>query len=577
MRSSLHYKLIIGFISIAVPLVALLLYNNVYASNTVREQVTQSNKNAVMLYANQIQAALDRETNFLYNLTVDDPNITLLSRYLNDPTEYMLTKVRILNELSRYHRFDSSVDFQFIYSIENKDLFNTAFKTKDYNEVIAIKTMLTQLLDGLEPDSPFFWEWKSVQYGDDHALVRLVDTREGFYLGAFVRLSHMMIPPDLIQLGDKGFASFILEDGEIIAGEEIHVRYSELPLLDYNPDDTYQLLHFQDDRYVAVTSPIKGTDTMLSVFIPEREMLRKLPYFKWIISIIPVLAAIVLLFYIIYLRDIVLKPMNKLIRGMVRIKEGNLSIRLQPSKTKDFTLINETFNDMAEQIEELKISVYEERIEAHRAELKHLQLQMNPHFILNAINILYNLAQLKKYDIIQMMCLNMVNYFRFTTQTHRSVVRIAEELEHMESYINIQQHRFPGKITYRFEVEDGLEKMSIPPLLIQPFIENSMKYGFDFMEKPFHIDIRITSMPDSQLMQIVISDNGAGFSEPILAELQNGRYFGTQDGEHLGIWNVYHRLHFLFGQTSRIQFANGVDSGANVTIWMPVRTLEQFA
>ncbi|NEW04765.1 HAMP domain-containing protein [Paenibacillus sp. SYP-B3998] len=576
MRRSLRYKLIIGFMTIAIPLVILLMYNNLYASSTVREQVAESNKNAIILYSNQIQAELNRETNFLYNLAYEDPNIALLSRTIDDPTEYILTKGRIINELNRYHRFDSSVDFQFIYSLKNHDLFNTLIKTKSYDELITIQSTIEQLLNDIKPDSAYFQMWKTIKYGDEYALVRLVDTGEGYYLGASVRMSNLMIPLDLIQLGQEGYASFLSQEGNIIANREMMNQFSLGSSFSFQPRDSYQQIKLQEKKYIVVTNPIKGTDTLLSAFIPERKMLQKLTYFQGIIFIIPVLAAIVLCFYLFYLNNMILRPLNNLIQGMRKIKQGDWKFRLHPSKSREFTIINEAFNDMALQIHELKINVYEEQIKAHKAEVKHLQLQINPHFLLNSMNIVYNLAQIKKYDIIQLMCLNLMKYFRFTTQTHRNVVTIAEEMEHMESYINIQQLRFPERITYTFDIEKELEQVCIPPLLIQPFIENCMKYGFDFMEHPFQISIRILTVPDSPLMKIVISDNGAGFSEEVLTELHNGLYFATQNGDHLGIWNVYHRLKFIFGQESNLLFNNVPDSGANVTILMPIRTLEQF-
>ncbi|MEC0231898.1 cache domain-containing sensor histidine kinase [Paenibacillus alba] len=577
MTSSLRFKLIIGFIAIAIPLLILLLANNLYASSTVREQVAESNKNAIILYSNQIQAELDRETNFLYNLAYEDPNISLLSRVKSDPTEYILTKERIINELNRYHRFDRSVDFQFIYSVTNEDIFNTAIKTKSYDELIATQTTLAALLKEAQPGSPFFQRWNAVKYGDEYALVRLVDTGEGYYLGASVRLRNLMIPLDLIQLGSDGFASFISAEGRIIANKDSSMEFSIKPEILNQKEEAYQLIRITDKRYIVVSNPIKGTDTMLSAFIPEKKLVQKLTYFRGFIFIVPVLAAIVLIFYVFYLNEMVLKPIYNLIRGMRKIKHGDWSTRLMPSQTKEFTIINETFNDMASQIHDLKIHVYEEQIKLHKAEVKHLQLQMNPHFLLNAINIIYNLAQIQKYDIIQLMSLNLVKYFRFTTQTHRNVVSIAEELEHMESYMNIQKLRFPDRITFNFEVEEPLQTTCIPPLIIQPFIENSMKYGFDFMDHPFHMQIHIRSDMQSQAMEIVISDNGSGFREDMLASLQNGEYFVSQNGEHLGIWNVHHRLQFIFGHEASLKFTNLPDSGACIVIRLPIRHLDSFS
>lgn len=574
-KRSLRSKLTIGFIIVAVPLLIMLLINNLFASNTVREEAAELNKNLIVLYANQIQTALNRETNFLYNLAYEDPNILALSSSMDDPVEYFLTKLRVLNSLTRYHRFDNSMDFQFIYSIQNQDLFTTTIRTNSTDELEAIKSTTMDVLAGIRTDSPYFREWKAVKYQDEYGLMRLVDTGYGYYLGAWVRLKNLMIPLELIQMGQEGFATFVSGQGNILTGNLRDSAFAQSFVI--RPEKAYQVLTHHKEKYIVVSNPIQDTDLILSAFIPEQKMLQKLSNLRGFILLIPLFAAVLLFFYLIYLNDLILKPMNNLLKGMRKIKQGDWKVRLNDSKSKEFNIINETFNDMAQQIHELKINVYEEQINAHKAELKHLQLQINPHFLLNSINIIYNLAQLKNYPVIQAMCLNLVKYFRFTTKTNQSVVTIADEMEHMESYINIQQLRFPDRITYSYQVTNGLEKAGIPPLLIQPFIENSIKYGFDFMDEPFHIDITIAPIVNSNHFEIVISDNGSGFSEEILSMLQTGRYFTQQNDEHLGIRNVYHRMQIIYGRESKLEFYNQLDTGAVVRLVLPIHPVEKLA
>lgn len=571
-KRSLRFKLIIGFVTVAVPLVMLLIYNNYYASNTIREQVADSNKNSMILYSHQIEAALNKETNFLYNFTVEDPDIAALSQLLNDPDEYFLAKARIVNTLTRYHRFDNGVDLQFIYSLKKQDLFNTPIKTKSYEELLSIKTSIEKLVKSVTPDSDFFREWKAIEYSHNkYALIRLVDTGDDFYLGAFVQLENLMIPLDLIHL-ENGFASFVNQEGQLITSsatiDSHHLDISRA-------SESYQVVKKNEKNYIVVMNRIQDTDVILSAFVPESQMLKNLNHFRRGIIIISILGLFVLFLYLIYLNDIILKPMNNLVRGMRRIKHGDWNIRLHSSKSKEFTMINETFNSMASQIHELKISVYEEQIKAHKAELKHLQLQINPHFLLNSINIVYNLAEIRNFSVIQLMCMNLVKYFRFTTKTNQIAVTIAEEMEHMESYIKIQQVRFPEHVTYEIRISEGTEKAAIPPLLIQPFIENAIKYGFDFMDHPFHIDIDICLTEDDLLM-IEIVDNGNGFTEDILRQLQEGSFMDNQSGEHLGISNVQYRLKHIFGERARLEFDNMPNSGARIRIVLPFRTVGEM-
>ncbi len=574
-KHSLRFKLIIGFVTIAVPLVGLLLYNNYYASNTIREQVADSNKNSMILYSHQIEASLNKETNFLYNIALEDPNIAALSQLRENTDEYYLTKARILNTLTRYHRFDKSVDLQFIYSVKTRDLFNTPIQTSSYEELESIKTTIEKVVTGVKPDSDYFREWKAIEYGQEkYALIRLVDTGDGFYLGAFVELENLMIPLDLIHLED-GFASFVNSRGELITNTSAIGGHLLDTSLASESNEVYQVINKDDRKYVVVMNRIQGTDVILGAFVPESQMLKNLYHFRRVIVLISIAAFITLIIYLVYLNDIILKPMNNLIRGMRRIKHGDWDTRLHSSKSKEFAIINETFNGMASEIHDLKISVYEEQIKAHKAELKHLQLQINPHFLLNSINIVYNLAEIKNYGVIQLMCMNLVKYFRFTTKTNQVAVTIAEEMEHMESYIKIQQVRFPERITYAFRIADQAEHAAIPPLLIQPFIENAIKYGFDFMDHPFHIEIDIR-LPGEDQLEIMIRDNGNGFPDDVLRQLQSGTFKASRDGQHLGISNVQYRLKHIFGQKASLSFDNAPEAGARIKIVLPFRTVEQF-
>lgn len=571
-KQSLRFKLIIGFVVITVPLVGLMLYYNYYASNTIREQVAESNKNSMILYSQQIEVALNKETNFLYNIAVEDPNLAALPQLMDKPNEYFLAKAMIISTISRYHRFDNSVDMQFIYSLRNQDFFTTQIKDNSYERLNAIKTTVEKLVKEIKPDSDYFREWKAIEYSTGkYALVRIVSTGDGFYVGAFIELKNLVIPLDIIH-SKEGFAGFLNSQGGLITNAGAITSNRSISI-ESKLSGEYQVVKQEDRRYIAVTNPVQGTDVILSVFIPEDQMLKDLEKLSRGIVLISLGALVILVIYLVYLNDIILKPMNNLVLGMRRIKHGDWNIRLQSSKAKEFAIINETFNSMAAEIHELTSSVYEEQVKAHKAELKHLQLQINPHFLLNTINIIYNLAEIKNYSVIQLMCMNLVKYFRFTTRTNQVAVTIQEEMEHMESYIKIQQVRFPERITYEIQMEKSAEEAAIPPLLIQPFIENAVKHGFDFMDHPFHIYIAVGLMEQDRV-RIVIMDNGNGFPQEMLEKLKSGSFLEHQNGEHLGISNVQYRIKHLFGEDARLEFDNA--PGARIQMVLPFRTVEQF-
>ncbi|MFC5405691.1 sensor histidine kinase [Cohnella soli] len=567
-KRTLRFKLIVGFVTVTLPLVCLLLYSNYTGSNSVREQAVESNKSMINLYSGQIQTALATETNFLYDFAAYDADVLSLNKYELNSTDYTLTTVRIMNNLNKYHRFDSTADIQFTYSTVHHDLIHTKINRDTYAETIAVTHCIQDEIERSTSVSPSFNGWKTVSCGSEFGLIRLVDSGAGVYVGAWVVLDHLMVPLELIQLGREGFAAFANREGRLFPGSVDNGNFFNTPTIDVQA--RYQRFKGINDAYIAVNHPITMTDVTLVAFIPEERMLANLKLFRQLLSWLPLFVFVLLMLYLIYLNIIIIRPMHELLRGMRSLKRGDWTFRINGSGSKEFYTFIETFNDMANQIQQLNVNVYEEQLRTHKAELKHLQLQINPHFLLNSINVVYNLAQIKNFAIIQAMCLNLVKYFRFTTKTGQPFVTIAEELEHMDSYLRIQQLRFPGKITFDIEVDEDVEGTPIPPLIVQPFIENAVKYGFDFMDKPFHIVISAMRETDGKICRIRIMDNGSGFPSEVLEALQSGAYYDRNDDQHLGIWNCYHRLQLLYGSEARLAFCNGVEGGAVVEIAFPV-------
>lgn len=230
---------------------------------------------------------------------------------------------------------------------------------------------------------------------------------------------------------------------------------------------------------------------------------------------------------------------------------------------------------MIQQIQELKINVYEEQLNSQKAELKHLQLQINPHFFLNSLNIIYNLAQVKNYGLIQEMSISLVDYFRFMFRSNMVFVKLGEEIEHTRNYLRIQEMRFPGNLTFDIQASETLSSCFVPPLLIQTFVENAIKHAVT-LDEPIHIQVSVVpdaAAPDKRI-QVSIRDTGTGFPEAVLAQLQSEPDKLSEDGGHIGIWNVKRRLQLLYNDRTQITFANGREGGACIEIVLPLKEEE---
>ncbi|RAP76727.1 sensor histidine kinase [Paenibacillus montanisoli] len=573
MRASLRTKLIIGFLSVTVPLFALLLYNNFYAMDVVREEVGQSNKNLLSMYRNEIDRTLVDAETYLYNFVVLNENLPRYGKSEPGSADYFFAKVRVQNKMTQDLVNYPNVNLIYAYGRAENELLSTAFRGGDEAKLESVTQVLKSYIASHSDKELREKTWRIIRQGGELAIVRLVPTEYGQVVGAWTELDKLMVPLSYVSLGKQGQALFIASDGTPLTKAGIQETDSpggKLPLPAENERYIRLRASGQND-YLLVATASRYAPLHLAVLVPESTLLQQLPYFQRLFYIIPLIGLAVLAVYLLLLQRTLLKPMYELIKGMRQIKRGDLETRLMAGGSKEFIIINDTFNDMASQVHDLKIDVYEEHIRTQKAELKHLQVQINPHFLLNAINIVYNLAELNKTDLIKKMATHISKYFRFVTRTNLSSVSVNTEFEHLQSYLEIQQLRFPQYLRYELTIAPGLERETLPPLIVQPFVENAIVHGFEMGPEFFMIKVaaKPAAAEDAPYYEIAIADNGVGIAEDQLQELQREDIHADFEDGHLGIWNVRHRLKLQYGGAAELLFERGQPKGTVVTLRLP--------
>ena len=286
-----------------------------------------------------------------------------------------------------------------------------------------------------------------------------------------------------------------------------------------------------------------------------------------IILISIIFTLIYFIIYLVFLRKIIIKPIERLITAMWKVSRGK-EVKIDENSSREFNLLFNSFNNMVFELNYLKVDYYEEKLKLQEAELNYLQSQIKPHFFLNLLNIIYNLATLKDYENIAKMTLYLGSYFQFIINNEKKLVTLNEEINHITNYLEIQCLRLLEQFNYQIIVEDELKSALIPPLTIQPFVENSIIHGMkNITQKIKKYNIRIIiSLNIEGFLEIEIIDNGRGFPLEKLKYFQQ-RKFGNSN--HIGIWNVYKRLKLNFGKEAELKFFNSEPGGAIVKIIIP--------
>lgn len=193
--------------------------------------------------------------------------------------------------------------------------------------------------------------------------------------------------------------------------------------------------------------------------------------------------------------------------------------------------------------------------QAVEAELRALRAQINPHFFFNTLNTIAHLIESEPKLAVGVVE-KLAGMFRYTLlSTKRNTVPLKEELQHLQEYISIEKIRNGERLKVTFSIQENVEDLHIPPMIMQPILENGIKHGAD---PEGSIDISIAAHTHSDYLVIEISDKGQTDVD-IPALLDNSR---------TGLKNVNHRLQTLFRQS--LQFRSPSDGGLIVTVRIPV-------
>ena len=144
----------------------------------------------------------------------------------------------------------------------------------------------------------------------------------------------------------------------------------------------------------------------------------------------------------------------------------------------DFLHLFDHFNAMAAEVQQS----HEKDVKLLETEMDNLRLQVNPHMLLNSYNTIYALAESKNYPVIQDYTLCLVDYFRYVLRRGQQLVTVGQELGFVDNFIRIQRIRFPGRFSYVYQAEEECMNAQIPPLLIENFVENAVKYALEPQE-----------------------------------------------------------------------------------------------
>ena len=320
---------------------------------------------------------------------------------------------------------------------------------------------------------------------------------------------------------------------------------------------------------MAVSHELNETPLSLTLLLKASEYTKYQSSFYLLALIVSLGLFVIWLLLSASLHRWVLHPVHMLTHALEQLRGGDLKVRIPDDAMLDeFRKMTTAFNDMVEEIDDLKIANYEKQLARQKLEALYLKQQITPHFMINCLNTIYQLTENNHADLARQMLQNLSVHLRYTLSSGQTV-SLLEELNLVKNYVELSSIRYPGALRLLPSCEESLQNATVVPLILLNFVENTIKYEV-VMGKVLDMHIDITAQEENQCtrLHICIWDTGRGFSEDILAVLQKLDTYVNSEQEHIGITNVVLRLRQIFPDAA-FAFGNRPGAGAQITIKFP--------
>ncbi|HHX60700.1 MAG TPA: histidine kinase, partial [Epulopiscium sp.] len=430
-KITLTQKVILIFLIVIIPITILLSLSTDRSKNVIREEVSKSNSNLLTIYMNKIDEDLESIETYLYKMISSHSHIYTDDYKAKNYSDYILSLLSFKKQLLDDSYLYPFVDLFFIYDAESNEIIETSNILN--NDLTGGNTLKDLVIDkGPIP-------WTVIYKADSWLLIKMMNINQTLYLGSCFRINKIM--PEDMTFSEGALVGIMDDNGMLLAGDK-SIREVLLSKNKKDNSEDFDVAHDEDlTAFLLTTAASQDSPLTLMLAYPEEGMLRALHEIQRMQYLAPVLIILTLLLYIYLLKTTLIKPINIIEKSMKSIGAGKWETRIEEDWSEEFLNIAEGFNEMVDHIHSLKIAMYDEKIKVQKAEYRYLQMQINPHFYMNTLNVIYNMAALKDYEQVQKLSIYLSNHFRYIMKSSQKLTILNDEIEHTKNYLEIHKVR----------------------------------------------------------------------------------------------------------------------------------------
>ena len=370
-------------------------------------------------------------------------------------------------------------------------------------------------------------------------------------------------------LDNSSYVYIIDNEGEIIYHPKQQLIYSNLINENNEVAVTYEDgAHNEsfkgDDRLVTVKT-VGYTGWKIVCVTPMENITKNYTQLGIFLVFIILLFITIVTFSNIFVSSRITDPISKLEECVKKLESGEQNVTIPIDGSYEVRHLSKAIKSMIEQMHRLMDEIVTQQEAKRKSELNALQAQINPHFLYNTLDSIVWMIENDNYNGAIDMVTSLSRLFRISLSKGKNIIPLANEIEHVKNYLNIQSIRYKNRFNYFIECDEDTKELNSIKLIIQPIVENSIKHGMEFMDGEGEIYIK--SYIKYGDLFIEVSDNGLGMTqeeaESLLTDERNVK------GSGIGLKNVNERIKITFGKEYGLSITSELDEGTMVLIHLP--------
>ena len=589
MNTSLRMRMIVLYTLFAVILVGgITLYSYYFTVDLLKEKEMAILSDSLEYLEKDISTQMKGINEEFINIFSDNQFISLYRNSLSG-TKTPIQKVELSSELTNYFmdiKIRNSEQLDAVYLFQNGVVYSSEYRPEyewaQYQQSVyydvCMKDKNKILYGDFEPDREYFSIARSFYYTNGENSVNpdvgyLSEENEDYSVLLF-RLKKSWLQKQIQKEAVKRQTSVMIFDteGDVVVSEGSIDWFTEEEAAALNDKIRSNTSDIFEGEFIEgkVGINIRHIDFIdwsivylydMNILYRQAKQIQTAAVFIFGISVIAVICIAS------FISRTVVTPIRTLAESMDEVVDNNMVVTFVPKYNDEVAYLGRRFAAMVQKtanlIEEVKQAEKQKQIE----ELKALQAQINPHFLYNTLDMVYWMDKMEGNDNSANLIADLADFFRLSLNKGEDITTIERETEHVKKYLEIQKRRMDEKFDYQISLDQTLAKYSVPKLILQPFVENSLLHGFEGMKEKGKIDIWV--FKEEEDIIIDITDNGCGMSIEKREEINCSRMQGDRSYGY-AIENVKARIQLYAGETYGVWFDTQIRNGTKVRIRFPM-------